>query len=370
MSDTLRQTALISAADPEFPDLLRNGRSRRRRRHRGLRRSMRQPVRQWYSRDQGCGLVDLASSWPPPTCDTCWPELRPREQVGIPATSSPRFWEAPRKNGHSDQPQPGTPAARNDDWVPTVMTTGRRPRAGVSRAARRRGRQRASGRMSLGSMAPGRDDRSHDATSTRRPACRSPETPPRPSPRSSERRCRRNRLGSPPAASPFHDVAVRGLGIRRATVLWQFVPAWSRCSGRSRPSPGVVCTPTSCSPATSATRRPWPTSSTPSVEGQPHEPGGMHRPGRDGLCDDGLRRPRRLRHHRYDIDPNPDRDAGRRRGEVGDLDPGRGPPARTRSSSWSPRPTRSTASSTATTPRAPALRPAVAEPSPGALTFQ
>lgn len=124
MSDTLRQTALISAADPEFPDLLRNGRPRGRRRHRGPHRSTRQPVRQWHSWDQGCGLVGLASSWPPPTCDTCWPELRPREQVGIPATPSPKFCESrPRKNGHSNHLQPGTPAARNDDWAPTVMTT-------------------------------------------------------------------------------------------------------------------------------------------------------------------------------------------------------------------------------------------------------
>ena len=46
------------------------------------------------------------------------------------------------KNGHSYQLEPGTPAARNDGWGPTVMTTAGRGR-GVSRAARRR---RASAR--------------------------------------------------------------------------------------------------------------------------------------------------------------------------------------------------------------------------------
>ena len=164
MSDTLRQTALISAADPEFPDLLPNGRPRGRLRHRGPHRSTRQPVRQWYSWDQGCRLVDrrvlLAL---PPTCDTCWPELRPRKQVDIPATLSPKFCGSrPRKNGHSDQLQPGTPAARNDDWAPTVMTTvaasGRslEGSASTTSVSERRDACRSA-------MTPGRSDRSRDA---------------------------------------------------------------------------------------------------------------------------------------------------------------------------------------------------------------
>ena len=60
-----------------------------------------------------------------------------------------------------------------------------------------------------------------------------------------------------------HDVAVRGLGIRRATVLGQLLPGLvsvfrpDRGGGRR-----LSASPTWCSPATSATTTPWPTSST------------------------------------------------------------------------------------------------------------
>jgi hypothetical protein len=43
----------------------------------------------------------------------------------------------PKKNGHSYQLEPGTPAARNDGWGPTVMTMAAGRGRGVSRAARR-----------------------------------------------------------------------------------------------------------------------------------------------------------------------------------------------------------------------------------------
>ena len=53
-----------------------------------------------------------------------------------------------------------------------------------------------------------------------------------------------------------HDVAVRSLGIRRATVLGQLFPAWCRSSAHLMPPPGRSASPMSCSPATSATRQP------------------------------------------------------------------------------------------------------------------
>jgi hypothetical protein len=83
--------------------------------------------------------------------------------VGNPATLSPKFCESrPRKNGHSGQLQPGTPAARNDDWAPTVMTTA---------AASGRSLEGSASTTSVGerrdacrsAMAPGRSDRSRDA---------------------------------------------------------------------------------------------------------------------------------------------------------------------------------------------------------------
>ena len=53
-----------------------------------------------------------------------------------------------------------------------------------------------------------------------------------------------------------HDVAVRGLGIRRATVLGQLFPGLVSVFRPLDAAPEAVGTPMSCSPATSATRPP------------------------------------------------------------------------------------------------------------------
>jgi hypothetical protein len=94
--------ALISAADPQFPELLRNGRPSGRRRHRGRHRSSRQRVRQRYSLDQGCRLVDLVSPWPPPIGDTCWPEWRPGSRWAFRPAGAQVFRQPGRPRGGVD----------------------------------------------------------------------------------------------------------------------------------------------------------------------------------------------------------------------------------------------------------------------------
>mgnify|MGYP003694793033 CR=1 FL=1 len=63
-----------------------------------------------------------------------------------------------------------------------------------------------------------------------------------------------------------HDVAVRGLGIRRAEVIGQLFPGMVSVFRPIEAAPEAVGTPTWCSPATSATTTPSPTSSTSSPD--------------------------------------------------------------------------------------------------------
>ena len=59
-----------------------------------------------------------------------------------------------------------------------------------------------------------------------------------------------------------HDVAVRGLGIRRAEVVGQLLPGMVSVFRPIDAAPEAVGPRTWFSPATSATTTPWPTSST------------------------------------------------------------------------------------------------------------
>lgn len=70
------------------------------------------------------------------------------------------------------------------------------------------------------------------------------------------------RLGHRQGRHHPHDLAFRGLGIRRATVAGQFCRARSRCSPRTRPRPMSSAAPSSSSLATSVESTPWPWSST------------------------------------------------------------------------------------------------------------
>ena len=67
-----------------------------------------------------------------------------------------------------------------------------------------------------------------------------------------------------------HDVAVHGLGIRRAGARPAAAAGWCACSGRSRPTSARSGCRTWSSPATSATRARWPRSSSGSAPDARH----------------------------------------------------------------------------------------------------
>ena len=118
-----------------------------------------------------------------------------------------------------------------------------------------------------------------------------------------------------------HDVAVRGLGIRRAEVLGQLLPGMVSVFRPDRGQPRrPSAPPTSSSPATSATTTPWPTSSTSSPAAadptaapstpalheqgaQEHDDRRMDRTRRHGRPHGGLCRPGRAPVTAFDIDP-------------------------------------------------------------------
>ena len=152
-----------------------------------------------------------------------------------------------------------------------------------------------------------------------------------------------------------HDVAVRGLGIRRATVLGQLLPGLVSVFQPVEALPQIVGTPYVVFAGNVGDENTLAyvidlfSGRTANDRERAGTRVGMDRPRRDGLPHGGMRGPRGVRRQRLRHRPGPGRGADRRRGEAGGVHQRGSRAARTCSSSWSPRRTRSRACCSATT---------------------